>query len=199
MKRFLLTSKQLFALLLFLLLLLLPSAARATTCGNTGAQVSTDSGDSGLALAIPDCVPSVNSTVQSCVVGVATASGNIECAIYADSAGSPTGSPLCQSASTAATTGLNTLPLSGCGTLAAGSTYHIAVSPDNNTLAFARNTDSAATDHQQAMTYPTFPTGGTWSSIGAFSFQFYLNITASGTGVAPISKRRKLEKLGVIQ
>ncbi len=157
----------------------------STICGNAGVRVSNDGGgDQNFFLAIPDCVPVSNSTVQSCVVNVDAGSGNISCAVYANSAGAPTGSPLCQSANTVSSVGLNTLSLSGCGTLTAGSTYWIAVSTNNNAIKFVRTGDSSATDKYQTGTYPTFPTGGSWLTLGVFSYQFYLNITDTG-GATP--------------
>ncbi len=153
-------------------------------CGNTGPQTGTLGLDPNSVVGPSACVPAANSTVRSCVTitGFDSGSLHISCGVYATSAGLPTGSPLCNSGSVAApTAGTYVIPLTGCGTLSSGSTYAIIIGNDvGGDLAVQASSSAVHGAFQLSITFPTFPTGGTWSTEdGAGSAQFavaYLNI-----------------------
>lgn len=152
-----------------------------TVCGNNAASTGGNGGNSGVAVMAGACIPAANATVVSCAATLqdGDAGNHIQCAVYGGTSSEPTGSPLCTSASTVAVNGLNTLTLSGCGTLTAGSTYYIGFNMDAGGDYLVSATTPALHGPYQLSSYGSWPTGGTWSNddgAGGVRYAiFYLN------------------------
>ena len=161
------------------------TTASTSTCGNNAAGGGgSESGNVNYAMGNNGCTPSANVTVQSCsIVLDLGGTGNLSCAVYATStgasSGTPTGAPLCSSGSVAATgTGTNTLPLSGCGTLTSGTNYAIVWGTDTSANGISKSTTSETAGFYQSSTFPTYPSGGTWTSYSpAQQYRLWLNVT----------------------
>ena len=164
-------------ILLFACFFCFLASAQATVCGNNGTSSSAPAG--GLANNVyswPSCTLSVPSAVLSCGVYWVLSTGNVSCAVYATSAGAPIGGPICTSASTPAAGALTqqVIPISGCGTLSAG-TYAIAFITDNavNTVEIAQTSSGGIygsisyTSYNEA-NYNIFPTNPTWTTSGGY-------------------------------
>ena len=129
--------------LLFIALLSWIPALHATPCGNTNASSGNIGGNANLNTGASACIVTELVTVNSCSITVNANPGSaIECAVYANSGTKPSGAAICVSASATAVVGVNTLTLTGCGTLAAG-TYWIVANTNGSTL-YAASTSTPA-------------------------------------------------------
>ncbi|MEM3378188.1 MAG: hypothetical protein QXV09_00215 [Candidatus Bathyarchaeia archaeon] len=116
-------------------------------------------------------------TITKVGVNVATPSGNIMTAIYADSSGTP-GALLAYSNSTAATAGWNDLTLNTPVTVTAGTTYWLGFNNDNDNLDTYR--DPNGTHVYVSQTYGSFPNPfGT--PAGTRPFTQHMRITYAST------------------
>lgn len=154
------------------------TTAAIVKCGNTGPNNNgSNGGNANFALISNSCIPASNSTVVSCAIFLADAGGHgLACAVYAPGT-TPPGAPICQSTGQVSVAGLNTIPLTGCGTLTSGSRYWIAANTDSGSTAYGETSTSIQDLNLMfpGSTYPTFPSGPT-SLNGPSGIMFYLNI-----------------------
>lgn len=158
--------------------------AVTVNCGaNQTDHTNSDNGNNGVAQGMT-CGTSTNvsgySVNSATVYLVAAASGNIQAAVYQSSTGLPLGSDLCHSGSQAVSANaLNTITLTGCGTLAASTTYFVAFNNDTAGIAYGTSaaacTGSSGTNKHAALTFGTWGSG-TWGT-GNCNYQMYLTLT----------------------
>lgn len=173
----------------------LAASGQTSQCGNTSVYSHASNDWGGYQYEGASCVPSVNSTVNNCQVYVSGGSSSIHvnCAVYTSSAGEPS-ALICSGTSTATSTGTGwiTVPISGCGTLLAGTTYWLTVATDSSSLEFFNNYPGTATVYGSGAGSDTY---GTWENPASSPFaeypaSLYFNLTA-----VPIGGGSKWKKL----
>ncbi len=190
-------------LLLVVLCLAAPAQAQNVDCGVTGAGLSSVSAFNNLQDGI-SCTTGANSggyTVNSCSIRVGALgvdANQLRCAIYTDAA-DPNKALLCQGGPMAATANAtNTITLTGCGTLAASTTYWISWNTNDAGLNYRDTAATACAGASGSSFFRTWTFGAApspWGTRTADTCQLVMsmNLTPVAGGAAP----KRLPLLGV--
>ncbi len=160
--------------------------AHAQDCGNTGTGAFSIAGFNDFQDG-QSCVTGANGagyTVNNCQIRITTAAGNLRCAIY-DNTADPNKALLCQAGPQATTTGINTLTLSGCGTLSASTTYWISFNTSSATTAYTAGVAGCAsgiTDFFVASTFGAAPSPWGTRTSETCDLRMWMNLTAVSGG-----------------
>ncbi|MGB0036500.1 MAG: choice-of-anchor R domain-containing protein [Candidatus Acidiferrales bacterium] len=122
-------------------------------------------------------------TVESCSVWIAAGSGNIACAIYSDVNGAP-GQLVCSSApQTITPNALNTIALTGCGTLFPRTLYWIEFNSDSAGVQLGEGSTGAlcstnTASRSAASTFGAWPSSFPAAQPGACAYESYITLDA---------------------
>lgn len=154
-----------------------------STCGNTATATTTNGGNDNYPEIEPSCVTGSNAagySVQSFVIGLqnGSASYHINCGVYT-AAADPNKALVCSTGTTVlpTTTGDFTIAISGCGTLAANTTYWLGCNTDYSALSYQTITDASGTDEYIGATYPSLPNPYGSGSTQTRTNRWFLNVT----------------------
>lgn len=184
-----------FSFIILSLMFVFNSNAQASTpCGFNGTTSGTDSGNNNFMIGMNVCTPVVNSTIDSCVISIASGSGHVLCTLYELSGGTlPV--ELCHSSSTVVVVSDLVVVPSTCPTLIAGHTYTVAWNNDSSGIVYNRDGSQSASGcgttpyvsvTAGAATYPAMPSAGTAiNAISVCNYKTWLNLSpAAGIALA---------------